>query len=263
MSDWCLSEQVLAWWWHPVTSSEALDLLYQAMCAVLYQRTAAAIKTASFLGVFVDCCLFACCPGGRWGNTDQVVAQRRCPVASGVALDMLHWAMPSVLLRRTAVAIEMAGGWGAFVYHRRLVCINIHSYKTMLWSIKTKDELTICLLLCLELVCILLAATDKDGCRFGHHCCRRTSSNSIKHEVDKNILIYTTNQTKSFDSGLGKNMRKAARPSSGVVSSNPRCWRGKRLHHHGGGVCWLFVLLWIDSWRHETIVCKKWYKNNL
>jgi hypothetical protein len=29
---------------------------------------------ATFLGVFVDCCLFACCPGGRWGDTKQVVA---------------------------------------------------------------------------------------------------------------------------------------------------------------------------------------------
>ncbi len=27
--------------------------------------------------------------------------------------------------------------------------------------------------------------------------------------------------------------------------------------------CWLFVLLWMDSWRHETIVCKNWYKNNI
>jgi hypothetical protein len=76
-------------------------------------------------------------------------------VAFGVALDMLHWAMLSVLLRRTAVAIKTAGGQGAFVCHCRLVCIIIHSYKIMLWSIKTKDELTICLLLCLELVRIL------------------------------------------------------------------------------------------------------------
>ncbi len=81
---------MLAQWWHPVASSEALDLLYWAMRAVLYRRTAAAIKTASFLGVFVDCCLFACCPGGRWGHTEQVVAHCRRPVASGVALDMLH-----------------------------------------------------------------------------------------------------------------------------------------------------------------------------
>jgi hypothetical protein len=32
-----------------------------------------AIETASFVDVFVDCCLFACCPGGRWGNMEQVV----------------------------------------------------------------------------------------------------------------------------------------------------------------------------------------------
>jgi hypothetical protein len=78
-----------------------------------------AIKTASFLGVFVDFCLLACCPGGRWGDTERVVAQCRRPVASGVALDMPHWAMPSVLLQRTSVAIKMAGGQGAFVRHRQ------------------------------------------------------------------------------------------------------------------------------------------------
>jgi hypothetical protein len=37
-------------------------------------------------------------------------------------------------------------------------------------------------------------------------------------------------------------MRKAAHPSGGMDSSNPRRWRGKRLHHHGDGVCLLFVL---------------------
>ena len=65
-----LSEQVLARWWHPVASSEVLDLLHWAMRAVLYRRITMAIKTASFVGVFVDCCLFACCPGGCWGNTE-------------------------------------------------------------------------------------------------------------------------------------------------------------------------------------------------
>jgi hypothetical protein len=58
-------------------------------------------------------------------------------------------------------------------------------------------------------------------------------------------------------------MRKAARHSDSADALNPRRWRGKQLHHHGGGVCWLFVLLWMDSWRHELIVCKKWYKVNL
>jgi hypothetical protein len=71
-----------------------------------------AIKTASFAGVFVDCCLYACCPGSCWGNTEQVVARCRHPVASGVALVMPQWAMPSVLPGRTAVAIETANNGG-------------------------------------------------------------------------------------------------------------------------------------------------------
>ncbi len=54
-----LSEIILAQWQHPVASSEALDLLHWAMHAVTYRRIAMAIKTVTFLGVFVDCCLFA------------------------------------------------------------------------------------------------------------------------------------------------------------------------------------------------------------
>jgi hypothetical protein len=64
-----LLDIILAQWQHPVASSEALDLLHWAMRAVTYQRIAMAIKKATFLGVFVDGCLFACRPGGRWGNT--------------------------------------------------------------------------------------------------------------------------------------------------------------------------------------------------
>jgi hypothetical protein len=66
-----LSDIILARWRRPVASSEALNLLHQAMCAVTYRRIAMAIKMATFLGVFVDCCLFACCPGGRWGNRSK------------------------------------------------------------------------------------------------------------------------------------------------------------------------------------------------
>ncbi len=108
---------ILDQWRHLVASNEALNLLHRAMCVVMYRRIAMAIKTATFLESFVDCCLFACCPGGRWGNTEQVITQCRHPVASEVALDMPHRAMPSVLLRRTAVAIKTAGGQGAFVRH--------------------------------------------------------------------------------------------------------------------------------------------------
>ncbi len=116
---------ILAQWWRPVASSEALDLLHWAMRVVTYRRIAMAIKMASFAGVFVDCCLYACCPGGCWGDTKQVVAQCRRPLASGVAVDMPHWATPPVLLRRTAVAIKMAGGWGAlFAATTFFVCCN-------------------------------------------------------------------------------------------------------------------------------------------
>ncbi len=137
-----LSATILAWWQRLVASNKALNLLYRAMHVVLYRRTTVAIKMTSLLGIFFCHCFVCCCPGGCWGDTEQVVAWWQRPVASGVALDMPHQAMPSVLLRRTAVAIKMAGGWGAFVCHCCLVCIIIHSYKTMLWSIKTKDELT-------------------------------------------------------------------------------------------------------------------------
>jgi hypothetical protein len=89
------------------------------MCTVTYRRIAMAINLATFLESIVDCCLFACCPGGRWGNMEQVVAQCRHPVASLVALDMPHWAMPSVLLRRIRKAFKMGRDGGAFQCHHQ------------------------------------------------------------------------------------------------------------------------------------------------
>ena len=59
-------------------------------------------------------------PGGRRGNTEQVVTQWRCLVAFMKALDLLHQAMLTVLHRRTSMAIEMARGGGAFVRRRCL-----------------------------------------------------------------------------------------------------------------------------------------------
>ncbi len=105
---------ILAQWQRPVASSEALDLLHWAMHVVTYRRIAMAIKMAIFACVFVDCCLYACCPGGRWGNTEQVVARCQRPVASIVALDKLHWAMLSVLLRRICKAFKIGRNGGAF-----------------------------------------------------------------------------------------------------------------------------------------------------
>ena len=68
------------------------------------------------------------------------------------------------------------------------------------------------------------------------------------------------NLFKSFNSGLGQYMRKSTRPLGGMESSNPHRWMGKQLHHHGGDVCCVFVLLWMDS---ELNACKKRYKNSL
>ena len=74
--NWCIIDQlqllavILTQWWCPVTSIEALDLLYWAMCAVRYWRTAMAIEMTSKNGVF-----FVCDPVGRRGNTVQILAQ--------------------------------------------------------------------------------------------------------------------------------------------------------------------------------------------
>ncbi len=55
------------------------------------------------------------------------------------------------------------------------------------------------------------------------------------------------NLTKPFNGGLGKYMRKAARPSGSVDSSNPHRWGDGRLHYNGCGVYWIGCVLWIWS----------------
>ena len=52
---------------------------------------------------FVDCR-----PGSRRDNTEHVVARWRRPVASDVALVMLHRAMPRVSLQRLRMTIKTA-----------------------------------------------------------------------------------------------------------------------------------------------------------
>jgi hypothetical protein len=54
-----MSQKILAQWQRPVASSETLDLLHRAMRVVTYRCTALAIKMASKIGVFINCCLFA------------------------------------------------------------------------------------------------------------------------------------------------------------------------------------------------------------
>ncbi len=71
-------------------------------------------------GYIIHRCFVCCRPGGRQGDTERVVAKWQCPMASGVALDMLHWEMLQVLLQRLTMAIEMARNGGAFICRRRL-----------------------------------------------------------------------------------------------------------------------------------------------
>ncbi len=92
------------------------------MRTVSYRPIAMAIETASKLGVFFQSRFFACCPGGRRGNAEQVVAQWQLPGASSVSLVMLHWVMPRALLQCVRMAINMAHNGGTFVRHRHLFC---------------------------------------------------------------------------------------------------------------------------------------------
>ncbi len=118
--DWLqLLATILAQWWSLLASYKAPNLLYWAMQAVLHRRTAAAIEMASHFGTFFCDHFVCCCPGRRWGNTEQVVARSRRPVASGVALDMLHWAMRFVSHQQTAMAIKMANNRGTCWCHCR------------------------------------------------------------------------------------------------------------------------------------------------
>ncbi len=103
-----------------MASSEALDLLHWVMRLVLYRRIAMAIKTAYKVGVFIHHCVVDCRSGVRGSDTEQVVARWRRPVASNMALDILHWAMLHELLQCLRMAIKMTCNGGAFVRHRRL-----------------------------------------------------------------------------------------------------------------------------------------------
>jgi hypothetical protein len=68
----------------------------------------------------LHCCFVCCCPGGRRGDTEQVVTQWWRLVAFIKALDLLHWLMCVAFHRRTAMAIKMARGGGAFVRRCRI-----------------------------------------------------------------------------------------------------------------------------------------------
>jgi hypothetical protein len=59
LSNRLLLAAILTQWWCLVALYKALSLLHWAMCTVPYRRIAMAIDLATYLGAFVDCCIFA------------------------------------------------------------------------------------------------------------------------------------------------------------------------------------------------------------
>ena len=86
--------------------AKALDLLYRAMHAVLYCRIATAMEMASKGGGHVAHRHVHCVPGGRWGDTERVVARWRSLVPFMKALDLLKWPAMEVHLFAAAAYFD-------------------------------------------------------------------------------------------------------------------------------------------------------------
>jgi hypothetical protein len=122
-----ISGGILAHWQHPVSSSEALNLLHWAMQKVYYWRIAMTIGMASKVGIFFYCCCFEWDKCHRRGDMERVFALWRHPVASNKALDVLLWGMRTVLHPCLRMAINMAHNGGTFVRHCCLFCMIVRS----------------------------------------------------------------------------------------------------------------------------------------
>ena len=129
--------------------------------------------------------------GIRRGNTGQILTRWRRPVASRsrVALDLPYLAMCLTLYHLIRMAIEMTSKVGAiFSTIDFMSCINC-SETAMLRSNKNKAELQYCLLLYLQLVCILWWLDEGHACHFGYHCRRRASNCCNLHIGRRNKLF--------------------------------------------------------------------------
>jgi hypothetical protein len=99
-----------------VASIESLNLLYQAMHAVAYRRIAMAIRMASKVGVFFIVVVLYVTPAATKAIHSRYLPNSKYPVASTMALNLLHWAMHLALPPCIRRAIEMASKGGAFVF---------------------------------------------------------------------------------------------------------------------------------------------------
>jgi hypothetical protein len=112
------------------SSNRAMSQFYKA-CSVndVGRGSVWCLFAASFGGaIFTATTLFACAetddPGRRRGDTGQILACWRHPVASNVAQDVLHREMCSILQMWIAKAIETASEGGAFVFHRQFAVVH-------------------------------------------------------------------------------------------------------------------------------------------
>ena len=112
---WCapfiISEQMLVQWWRLVAYIKATNLLHRAKRTIVPPHRDGH-QNGQQRWYIVHCCFVDCCHGGHWGNTEQVVAQWQRPVASDLAIDMLHWVMPHAPLQHFRTDIKMACNGG-------------------------------------------------------------------------------------------------------------------------------------------------------
>ena len=119
-----------------MASSKALDLFYWVTCAALYRRIAMFIEMASKVVVLINC-RFVQLPGQYGASSGPMAASIGIRVSPGYA------ALGNAVCIAHVHHHDHRNGqqWRCIRLHCSLFSIIIHSYKTMLWSIKTNAEL--------------------------------------------------------------------------------------------------------------------------
>jgi hypothetical protein len=106
MSDGLLSAAILARRRRPVASRIALDPLRRSMCLVMYRRTDRASEMADKYGTFLSFFFLHSTPPSVRGDTEQILARWRRPVALSEALDPLYRSVSALSCRRMNPSVE-------------------------------------------------------------------------------------------------------------------------------------------------------------
>ena len=166
-----------------------MNLLHWAMNAVQYRRTAPAIKTASKVGTFFIVVLFAvdmAAVGAIWS--------KQLPDGGVQWLPEQPWAC---YIGQCASYCTGALQWQSKWPADEVLCLSssvLSSTITVAITCNSQYKLTPQHIINIHYdysIRILWAAAEDKGHRFGHHCCQRASSNSIKLEASIYKLIST------------------------------------------------------------------------